>query len=65
MNRALIETVLNCNNEKISLQMSGLENPFEHPNFCLLWDRMVLLASKVEKQKTENDYDDELGSNIC
>jgi len=45
----LIDAVLDCEQERLSAQMSGFETGWEHPNSQALWVRVITIAKLIRK----------------
>lgn len=49
----LIQTIFDCENDRLSAQMSGLETGWEHPNTPAHFKKILALAKKFRHRITE------------
>lgn len=53
---ALVIAVLECEQERVSAKMSGLETGWEHPNTQAMWNRVAKIAVAIYSQNPANEH---------
>jgi hypothetical protein len=46
----LLDSILECEQERLSAQMSGLETGWEHPNTQSMWGRVITIAKLIKRR---------------